>query len=522
MVFARIFLACLLVLSSCTQNKNEHSHDGSEPDHGSHDHDEYPTDQVTIWNDEIEIFMEHELFEVDRATRLIIHVTFIDGWLPKKTGKIDVFLTNPNEMTIVYEHEAPDRDGIYIPSVSFPTKGTWNMEIQVPIDGQRLAKVDIPVEVYGSHHEFPTPQTENDSFVSFLKEQQWKMEFETEATLYLEFRDAVQVHGKVTARPGGEAVILAPVAGRILSRKLAPAVGSQVSSNDLICSVIPLLNNSDDPASLILASKSAELHFAFADKEFNKMKSLFAKRAVPETRLQQAELEYNTAKAKLATARSRSQQYQETLSQGGSDVLENSFDVYSPIEGTVVEGNLVLGASVREGDELLHVVDLKNLMLEVRVPEDKVGLASTPFGAWIRPEGLDQIFEVSKEDLIGVGGRIDPDSRTLPILYSLRNNEKRELRVGMFAKVHLYIEDQVGGVAIKKTAVLTESGVKVVYVHISGESFERRIVKLGGQHKDFVRVVDGLAVGERVVTKGAYQVRLASTSTTLPAHGHAH
>jgi hypothetical protein len=31
-----------------------------------------------------------------------------------------------------------------------------------------------------------------------------------------------------------------------------------------------------------------------------------------------------------------------------------------------------------------------------------------------------------------------------------------------------------------------------------------------------------LKPGERVVTKGGYRVHLASLSTTLPAHGHAH
>jgi hypothetical protein len=31
-----------------------------------------------------------------------------------------------------------------------------------------------------------------------------------------------------------------------------------------------------------------------------------------------------------------------------------------------------------------------------------------------------------------------------------------------------------------------------------------------------------VAVGERVVTKGGYQIRLSSLSGTLPAHGHEH
>jgi hypothetical protein len=35
-------------------------------------------------------------------------------------------------------------------------------------------------------------------------------------------------------------------------------------------------------------------------------------------------------------------------------------------------------------------------------------------------------------------------------------------------------------------------------------------------------VLSGITEGERVVTKGAYAVRLASVSSAIPAHGHVH
>ena len=35
-------------------------------------------------------------------------------------------------------------------------------------------------------------------------------------------------------------------------------------------------------------------------------------------------------------------------------------------------------------------------------------------------------------------------------------------------------------------------------------------------------VLSGIEEGERVVTGAAYQVRLASLSTAVPAHGHEH
>jgi hypothetical protein len=58
-------------------------------------------------------------------------------------------------------------------------------------------------------------------------------------------------------------------------------------------------------------------------------------------------------------------------------------------------------------------------------------------------------------------------------------------------------------------------------VQREGETFERRAVTIGARSGDVVQV-DGVKSGERVVSKGAYLVRLASLSTTVPAHGHVH
>ncbi len=61
---------------------------------------------------------------------------------------------------------------------------------------------------------------------------------------------------------------------------------------------------------------------------------------------------------------------------------------------------------------------------------------------------------------------------------------------------------------IPKAAVLDNEGKKIVYVLLSGEEFERREVTLGDEYGERVAVLTGLNRGERVVTQGAYQIRL--------------
>ena len=62
----------------------------------------------------------------------------------------------------------------------------------------------------------------------------------------------------------------------------------------------------------------------------------------------------------------------------------------------------------------------------------------------------------------------------------------------------------------------------VAYVQTEGERFEKRELALGGTSGDRTLVRSGITPGERVVAGAAYQVRLASLSTSVPAHGHEH
>jgi hypothetical protein len=77
-------------------------------------------------------------------------------------------------------------------------------------------------------------------------------------------------------------------------------------------------------------------------------------------------------------------------------------------------------------------------------------------------------------------------------------------------------------VVIPSSAVLDEHGRPVAYVQIEGERFAKRELGIGATGETLTLVRSGIEVGERVVTGAAYQVRLASLSTTVPAHGHEH
>ena len=56
----------------------------------------------------------------------------------------------------------------------------------------------------------------------------------------------------------------------------------------------------------------------------------------------------------------------------------------------------------------------------------------------------------------------------------------------------------------------------------SGEGFQKRELITGVNDGMNVQVLAGINEGERVVIKGGYQIKLATKSGKMPAHGHEH
>jgi multidrug efflux pump subunit AcrA (membrane-fusion protein) len=74
---------------------------------------------------------------------------------------------------------------------------------------------------------------------------------------------------------------------------------------------------------------------------------------------------------------------------------------------------------------------------------------------------------------------------------------------------------------VPSEAVLDNEGQKIVYVLLSGETFQRRTVTVGDEYGDRVAILSGLEPGDRVVTQGAYQLKLQELEPADPgAHTH--
>ena len=209
----------------------------------------------------------------------------------------------------------------------------------------------------------------------------------------------------------------------------------------------------------------------------------------------------------------------EALSQSGDPVLgDDWFSIRAPFDGVVAEVQFAAGASVEEGAFLLRLVDTDRVHVVGAVPESRVSTLRTVGDAELLRDGQPP---VPLGRSVAIGGIVEPTARTVEVRYALDNRGLR-LPVGRGVRLRLFVGEAEARPAVPESAIVDDGGRPVVFVQTGGESFERRPVRLGNREGGYVHAIEGVEPGERVVSRGAYLIRLAAMSTQIPAHGHVH
>jgi len=559
------FEARVMAGSTASQSADHGQAEGGEEAAHAHGNGE-PTVQTTLWAKQVDIFLERPYAVAGKAIEPLFHVTVMKDGSPITEGSLTIQATGPDQGKVEVRSEQPTRSGIFIPSLTFPKAGTYEASITVEspqVEGGRETIELPPVIVYASTDEalVATQGSEENAAdaIPFLKEQQWRVGLVTAPAAERELVERLVVPGKVIVPSGAGAIVSSPVPGKAVPPEGQgfPRVGDKVAQGQVLASVEPsvagaeavqLVANQAQLQSLDadLAVKqleietkvrTAELALARAQNTLERRQRLTDEgitagkdllTAEHETRLAQAELDgLRQVLPPYVEARERLTKVLGTLTASG-DVGDQRGDMRvtlkSPISGTIVEASVTSGELIDNSRKLFHVVNLDTLWIEANVSEYDLSRVQQAPGASYRlaayPDRIVPIFSGGGR-LIDVGALVDPDTRTVPIRYEVPNPEGM-LRVGMFADLLVETNRQQTALAVPKDAVADEGGETVVYLQRGGETFERRRVEVGIRDADQVEIRNGLAAGDRVAVKGAYNIRLSTLSSAIPAHGHAH
>jgi RND family efflux transporter MFP subunit len=332
----------------------------------------------------------------------------------------------------------------------------------------------------------------------------------------------VQANGEVLPVAGKEVKLSAPAAGRVTLASPTPVVGMSVKVGQVLAVISPQLSAEGDRASLEAEVQAARAELEAARSQHARAERLFKEQAIPARQVEEAKAALDVAAARLSAAQGRFAQYSSGAA-GVAGSRQSGLSIRSPLAGTLVFTAATSGESVEEGKVLFTVIDLGRVWLQARIFEPDIPKVEGARSAWFTIEGYEDPFEVDESNgkLVTVGWVIDPQSRTVPVIFELANPGGK-LRIGQFAKVYVGTGSATRSLAIPESAILDEGGKPVAYVQVEGESFERRALTPGPRSLGWVGVREGVMAGEHVVTKGAYEIKLTAASGVIPQHGHVH
>lgn len=477
-----------------------------------------PQRSVTHFTEHTELFLEFSPLIAEERTALIVHLTRLDGYQPITEGRLDVVLSGAGAPTERFRIETLRSPGIFRPTILPRAAGERRLSLELAAPGLEVTHELGTVTVHASRQAAsaaPAPRTAQGE-IGLFKEQQWQSDFAIEEIRPLPLASSISAPATVRAAADREFVFTATVPGLIRSHGTFPALGDEVEAGQLLGMLLPRLGLGADLASLDAERVTASSAVRMAASDVARMERLYAEQAVPLRRLEEA-------RARLEVARSQLDSVEQRIAQLGS-AAQGGIELRAPIGGVLARVQAAQGAPVEAGDLLFHIVDRRELWLELHVSDADAPRLASPSGVAIELPGVDEplVFRIGDgARLVGVGQLIDPISRSLPVIIAMADPDPR-LRINQRVQARLYTGQIRQTLSVPATAVLRDSGQSVVYIMVSGESFSRRPVRLGDRDGDRIEVLEGLAEGERIVSRGAMLVRLAAATPETMGHGHAH
>lgn len=487
-------------------------------------HDDLPTLDVTHWTAASELFMEYPPLVAQQKALFAIHLTKLADFAPVTAGRARLeFTPAAGGAATNLIGPQPSRPGAFRVEEVPPPPGryTWALVLESPdlTDRHDLGSITVFADEATAKKETGEGPPDDPAAIAYLKEQQWTNPFATAQVVEGDIRHAVRAPANVHPLPGGEALVSAPAAGRFRADRLV-SIGDRVTAGQVLGYLEPRLTGGVDRATLTSDAAEAKVAVEAAEAEVTRSERLLAEKAVPARRVEEARRALSVAQARQQAAESRLTQRDETLRSGGGAGAGNAFALRAPLAGRLADVMATLGAAYEEGAPLFRVVRTDRVELEVQVPPPDVTAARAAVGVSIEFPGVAAPLALEPHH-VHDPGVIDATSRALPLQMEV-DNPGGQLLIGQPVTAVLYTKERERVPVVPAAALLVEAGRPYVFVQEGGEQFARRFVEVAARDGDLVGIRSGVMPGDRVVTRGAYEVQLASAAKGLPAEGHVH
>lgn len=269
--------------------------------------------------------------------------------------------------------------------------------------------------------------------------------------------------------------------------------------------------------------KTAEAEVEQARKQLTRTSEIVKLNPVSRTEFEQASVKLRTAESELANARQRlillglSEQRVNALRSPSQ--ISSEIALTAPVSGTITSRSVNQGEVVESNKELMKVTNLSSVWVIAQVYEKDLGKMRTGSGASVTSDAFQG--KLFRGRVTYIDPNINQETRTAQVRVELENP-------GQIFKIGMYVNVSFGALGtgemtvpvIPMTAVQNMKEQKIVFAATDKPNvFVMKPVRLGSETNGQFVVLEGLNVGDKIVTDGSFLLR-AEMLKQNPTHQH--
>ena len=500
----RILLALVVLLVGCT-TASEHGHSHGEDGGHSHADDGRPTFNLSAQVGDLEIFVKYAALVKEQTSTFETYVTRMSNYKPVDSLVVTTSLVYGGK-GIRHAVETPNINKVYLPALRPKQAGVHTLWVELS-SSEINEKLDLgEVTVYENNQQVAAVghETEGMENINFTKKQAWAIDFEVSKVEKAPVYQIVGSSGVWSVAPGDSRTLVANANGVINYNQDLLTEGALVKKGQPIMTITSKGLTNDN---LEVEIEKAKADHNQITAEYNRQQALFEANLIPKAEFERSESRYLVSKASI-----------EALQQG---YFEGGKQIQAPFDGFIRSIDTHNGDYVSQGMELFTVVSLNSQILEIRLSPIYDITMDRVQDVWFKPiNGQWESMKDSGGTILSIGQEVTEEEPLIPIYAKVNTSQK--MPQGSFSEVQVAVGDNYESLVIPESALLEDYGKYSVMVQIDGENYEKRTVSVGNRNGQLVEITSGLQLNEKVVSKGAYQVKMASMSSSVPGHGHEH
>ncbi len=337
------------------------------------------------------------------------------------------------------------------------------------------------------------------------------------------FRSEHVTEGKIAVDEDRSTPIFSPYAGRVTKLFVKPGDTVTVGQPLFTVEAADMVQAQNDFIAASTGLNKARSALNLAQIIDNRQRLLYEGKAVPLKEVQNAraaldaaENDVRSAEVALEAARNRLRILGKTDAEitefQDKGTINPATPIYAPIAGTIVQRKVGPGQYVGTGavDPVFVIGDLSTVWVVAYIRETEAPMVHVGQAIYFTVLAYpDQAFPAN---ISYVATALDPTTRRLLVRATV-NNAAGLLKPEMFASVKILTGEGDTAIAVPRDAVIYEGGAARVWVAREDKGIELRRIKVGLTNGPMVEVTNGLAPGDRVITKGSLFIDRVAAGT---------